>query len=159
MTHNSSKESNDPYENFKGKLKGLLHMWILLHIRHLREYDLTPLQFFVLRYIYYTKNIDLSLLSTFLGVSKSTVTGITDTLENRGLLRRIHNKNDRRIINLELTPKTIDIFTGIEKKTSFVIDEILKSFPEEFLGSLGTELENITDKLSAALSEKNRGGE
>jgi len=134
-------------------------MWILLHIRHLREYDLTPLQFFVLRYIYHTKNIDLSALSTFLGVSRSTVTGITDTLENRGLLRRVHNKNDRRIINLELTHKTIDIFKGIEKKTSFVVDEILRSFPEELLGSLGTELESIKDKLSSTLSEKNVGGE
>lgn len=44
-------------------------------------------------------------LSKILGVTKGAVTGLTDRLMRSGLLRRARSKEDRRIVNVELTSK------------------------------------------------------
>jgi len=46
-------------------------------------------------------------ISRVLGVTKSAVTGIIDRLIRLGLIKRMRSKDDRRIVNVMLTPKGI----------------------------------------------------
>lgn len=46
-----------------------------------------------------------SFISTYFGVTRSSVTGLIDWLEQRGLLARKAREEDRRSLRLELTPQ------------------------------------------------------
>jgi DNA-binding MarR family transcriptional regulator len=43
-------------------------------------------------------------LATFLGLDKSTMSGLVDRAERRGLLERGKNPHDKRVIDVYLTP-------------------------------------------------------
>ena len=45
----------------------------------------------------------MSRIAELLGVSVSNVTGIIDRIEERGLVERIRNPNDRRVVHVPLT--------------------------------------------------------
>ena len=49
-----------------------------------------------------------SILAEKAGVSRATITGLIDGLERDGMVKRIHDSNDRRAIIVRLTPKGIE---------------------------------------------------
>ena len=64
-------------------------------------------------------------LARILGVTKSAVTGLTDRLIRSGLLKRMRSKQDRRIVNVALTPKGLD---QAKKFKSFRLNMIASMF-------------------------------
>jgi DNA-binding MarR family transcriptional regulator len=69
-----------------------------------REFDLAPQQMIALR-ILGGGGRPMGELAGYLGCDTSNVTGITDRLEERGLVRREAAESDRRVKLLVLTPK------------------------------------------------------
>jgi len=49
------------------------------------------------------RTLTLSELATYLGLDRSTITGLTDRAEKRGLVRRVGNNEDRRSSRVTLT--------------------------------------------------------
>ena len=64
--------------------------------RTLRESGLTPPQFFVLSLLSETDGRPLSELADLSSCTRATMSGIADTLENKGLIHRGPNPDDRR---------------------------------------------------------------
>jgi DNA-binding MarR family transcriptional regulator len=86
----------------------LLH-WAMISNKHRlmamgREFDLSPQQMIALR-ILGGGGSPMGELAGYLGCDSSNVTGITDRLEERGLVRRTAAETDRRVKLLVLTPK------------------------------------------------------
>src|SRR6185436_7995506 len=52
-------------------------------------------------------------LATFLGVDKSSMSGLIDRAERRGLIGRAKDPQDRRALDVFLTPAGIDLTTRI----------------------------------------------
>jgi DNA-binding MarR family transcriptional regulator len=69
-----------------------------------RDRKLTPVQFFVLRWLTGDEDANMSKLAGLLGVRPQTVTPIVDTLEGAGWLRRVRSTADRRESLLIVTP-------------------------------------------------------
>jgi DNA-binding MarR family transcriptional regulator len=69
-----------------------------------REFDLSPQQMIALR-ILGGGGSPMGEMAGYLGCDSSNVTGITDRLEERGLVRREAAETDRRVKLLVLTPK------------------------------------------------------
>jgi MarR family transcriptional regulator, organic hydroperoxide resistance regulator len=67
----------------------------------LAEYDLWPPQWFALQAL--EEPMPMGKLAGMLHCDNSNVTGITDRLEQRGLVRRTAAEHDRRVKLLELT--------------------------------------------------------
>lgn len=63
-----------------------------------RKYKFTAPQAMTLRQLYNTPYITLKELGEKLSLSKSTVSGIVDRLENQGVVIREIPKNNRRIV-------------------------------------------------------------
>ena len=76
------------------------HKPVLMEI--CREFDLFPPQIMVLRTLDRPK--PMREVAGFLACNSSNLTGITDRLEDRGLVRRTADPSDRRIKLLVLTP-------------------------------------------------------
>ncbi len=69
------------------------------------EFDIRPAQYSVLTVIERNPGLCQTRLAHALGIKKTNLVAIIDTLEERGLARRKSTKNDRRSHALFLTPK------------------------------------------------------
>jgi DNA-binding MarR family transcriptional regulator len=72
--------------------------------RMLRPFDLTPAGGLVLSALADHGPMSPSALSDRLIVTRATMTGLLDSLERRGHLRRVPNPDDRRSLLVEITP-------------------------------------------------------
>lgn len=67
-----------------------------------------------------------------IGVTLATLTVACDKLENKDLIFRSRDKQDKRVVKVSLTPKGIVAYRFHEKFHESMIDAILKGFsPEE----------------------------
>jgi DNA-binding MarR family transcriptional regulator len=73
--------------------------------RTMADLDVTPGQFGVLALIAANQGLSQSALGTVLGLDRSTVVGVIDRLERRGLVVRAPAPGDRRSYALELSAK------------------------------------------------------
>jgi DNA-binding MarR family transcriptional regulator len=89
--------------------------WIIWYLRRLvqagdiynkelsRDYRVSQPQLSCLLALKEYGALSLGKLSKYVLVQPSTVTGIIDRLEQKGLVRRVRNSQDRRVITIELT--------------------------------------------------------
>lgn len=146
-----SREKGEGTESMKEKIKSdfrkLLHEWIFFQMKFIREEGLAIPQLFTLRYLYYNNPRDLSSIAEFMGVSKPTVTGIMNTLERDGFIRRVQDPGDRRRIDLVLTDKSLSLFRKSESLTTFVFEEFINSIPEGSLEKIDETMNMLANKL------------
>lgn len=141
-------------ERIKLNFRKLLHEWIFFQMKFIREEGLAIPQLFTLRYLYYNRPKDLSSIADFMGVSKPTVTGIMNTLEREGFVRREHDPDDRRRIDIVLTEKSLGLFRRTESMTTFVFEEFINSIPEDSLEKIGDTMTAIAKELREASYRK-----
>ncbi|WGW12525.1 MarR family transcriptional regulator [Saxibacter everestensis] len=98
-----------------------------LHLLVLREDVRTPKQ-----------------LSQTAGLPTSTVTRVLDRLEAVGYLRRAHDPQDRRRINIELIAEKIAPIISRYEKYTDTIDRTNAEFTEEELGTVARYLEQTS---------------
>ena len=122
----ANPKNKDIADSVKGSFRNFFHQWIFLQMKFIREEGLAIPQLFTLRFLYYNRPKDLSSLADFMGVSKPTITGIMNTLEREGFVRREHDTEDRRRVDMVLTQKSLDLFSKFESLTTFVLDELVE---------------------------------
>ena len=75
------------------------------HTKHVATHKLTAPQFGVLEVLHNSGPMPLKRVSEELLVTGANITCVVDNLEKEDLVKRVPSKEDRRIINAELTPK------------------------------------------------------
>ncbi|WP_337860600.1 MarR family transcriptional regulator [Ferroplasma sp.] len=83
---------------------------------------------------------NMKYLADRLSLAKGWVTDITDGLESKGLIRRVHSKEDRRVINIEITENGTKTYNKIEEMIKKIISDSISSLPEN-------DIENLCDIL------------
>lgn len=81
--------------------------------RHIREFGLTPPQFDVICTLGGTEGMFMNQLAEKTLVTKGTLTGIVDRLEQKGLVRREVPPENRRCFLIVLTPEGEKLFEEI----------------------------------------------
>lgn len=84
--------------------------------RHLRGLGLTPAQFSVLSALASTPVLSCKALSERTGITKGSLTGIVDRLEQGGLAQRITSREDRRSHLVHLTDEGRATFERVAGK-------------------------------------------
>jgi len=77
-------------------------------------YDLTPVQYAALAAVKAHKGIDQATLAGLIAYDRTTIGGVVDRLEQKGLVSRRVSKEDRRARVLEITTAGKRTLTGIE---------------------------------------------
>jgi MarR family transcriptional regulator, organic hydroperoxide resistance regulator len=89
-----------------------------------RKYKFTAPQSMTIRQLYSTPYITLKELSEKLSLSKGTVSGIVDRLENQGVVLREIPKDNRRTVRLSLSPEFIEDIDSVGIKKSYLLSTI-----------------------------------
>lgn len=130
-------------------------------------YKITSPQLVCLLNIVNEGSINLSTLSKRVFLSASTVVGILDRLEEKGLIIRQRDHRDRRLINVQATPKGKELVAQVPSPLPTALANALKQLPELEQATIALSLERVANVMeekyieaaSAAESESSLDGE
>ncbi|MCB0744577.1 MAG: MarR family transcriptional regulator [Ignavibacteriae bacterium] len=113
--------------------------------KHLSTEKLTSPQFGVLDVLMKNGSIPLKKISDELMVTGANITCVMDNLEKDDLVKRVHSKTDRRVINAELTAKG-------KQKLEKIYPEHVKSLNEFSKKLTDTEIKQLAGLLEKLAS-------
>ena len=96
----------------------------------LRPHDLTWTGFLVLWLLWIWDRMETRRVAENVGISKATLTGVTNTLVARGLVQRIPGTVDRRLVELELTAEGQRLMTDLFPRFNAAEAELVAGIPE-----------------------------
>lgn len=112
----------------------------------LAEYDVTPVQYGILSSLWLSDGQNPSQIASSLNLDSSTITGLLDRMENKELLKRQPDPEDRRALRVLLTKTGKELRVPLEK----VVDEcnlyVLEHLASEEQEQLKTLLLKINKK-------------
>lgn len=88
-----------------------------------------------------------SQIAKWIMVKSSTVTGIIDRLESKGLVSRLRNSPDRRVINIELTEEGKNLARTAPFPIQQKIVEGLRKLPKHEIAQIVESLYKLTQML------------
>lgn len=89
------------------------------------DVGLSPAQFLVLRMLREKGRASVSEVAGWLGVTRSAVTSLADRLRDAGLIDRIRDADDRRVVWLALTPTGGERLQGMQGRRLVFLRERL----------------------------------
>lgn len=125
----------------------------------LAPYDITPVQCGVLNCLYKDDGLGLKALCDRLAVNASTMTGVVDRLEAKGIVERRLDPTDRRALAVFLTNKGWDL-ESITTKTILESNEfVTKTFTKEEVDELKVILRTLAERAYDSLEDDCPGQE
>jgi len=110
--------------------------FIIHQMRGHREAELTVPQFRVLVALTQRKEMTLSALAEFLGLSLPGASRMVDSLVKRGLLERQTRSNDRRQVAISLTRRGKAAFETAHAATQVAVAQSLETLSPQDLGRI-----------------------
>jgi DNA-binding MarR family transcriptional regulator len=98
---------------------------VSLFLDRLREFDITPLQYTILRIIREQPGIDQISVASRAVLDASTVKDIVARLESKGLLKRKTGEQDRRTRSMSLTRAGDKLLAAVEQEVRQAQKELL----------------------------------
>jgi DNA-binding MarR family transcriptional regulator len=121
----------------------------------LRPHDLSHAGFVVLTTIWISGPREIRELAAVLRVTRGAIVGSVNTLEKRGLVRRIHSRIDRRLVTVELTDAGLDLVTRVQKDWHALEVEVTRGLTIEEQRTLATLLRKMAAGARALRSDRN----
>jgi len=137
-------------------IRRLQQIAVAVFLQETEAFGVTPVQYAALQVICRAPGIDQRTLSGVIALDTSTIGGVIDRLEGRGLLRRNPSDHDRRVRLLTPTAEGEALLQAIEPMMLRAQERILSPLREnekrEFMRMIKT-LVNANNELSRAPSE------
>ena len=94
----------------------------------LNEYSITSSQYTVLEILWKHNGLSLTDLGRLLYFDNPTITGIINRMARAKLVRRIRDRNDRRVVKVHLTPKGWELQSVLPKLAKAVNKKAVNQF-------------------------------
>ena len=124
-------------------LTGAQHAVFQYMKKNLAQFGITPIQYGVLGCIWEFDMHNPKEIAAHLGVENSTISGILERMENKGLIRRMIDSTDRRFIHIELTDVSRDLEIPVRTVVTEVDKIVLGNFDEKEVNMLKDMLRKI----------------
>lgn len=115
-------------------------------VEHGKLYVVTPSQWGILALL--PDGMTIGTISQQRGIDAPTVTGIIKRLEQSGLIERRHDREDRRVVKVYLTPEGASILAILNPRVAAFNDEMMHGFAEEERETLLKNLQRIIINLT-----------
>jgi DNA-binding MarR family transcriptional regulator len=113
----------------------------------LKQYELTPIQYTVLSIIDHNPGLSSAALARRFYVSPQNMGQVLTGLEQRGLLTRIENPENRRLLNVTLTPAGHALQVQGADSLQTVERELLKDLPKDAVAAFRDSLATLLTTL------------
>ncbi len=100
-------------------------------LRFFQTVNITQTQIFTIMALSERAPCQLNEVKKNLQISAPTVTGVINRLEKLGYVKRTHDKNDRRVVNVNLTPKGKTIARNLKKTVKKNWEDLLTKLPKK----------------------------
>jgi MarR family transcriptional regulator, organic hydroperoxide resistance regulator len=97
----------------------------------LTQYPITPPQFVALQWLLEEGDLTIGELSHKMYLACSTITDLVDRMERNGLVARVKDKQDRRVVRIHLLEKGERIIAEVIAKRQHDLSEVLQNFSDE----------------------------
>jgi len=115
----------------------------------LRPHDLTWTGFLVLWTVWIWQCMETRHIAESVGISKATLTGVTNTLVDRGWVRRVPSTEDRRLVSLELTSSGISLLDELFPQFNSAESQIVDGFSRRELTIMTNSLRKVVTTIEA----------
>ena len=137
-------------------MRRLQQIAVAIFLQETEAYGVTPVQYAALRGVRKSRGIDQRTLARSIGLDTSTIAGVIDRLEARGLVVRSASPDDRRVRLLNLAGEGLALLDDIEPAMLRAQERILEPLTEgeraEFM-RMTQLLVRANNELSRAPSE------
>lgn len=125
----------------------ILHKKLLKPSKYSNNTILPVNQMMVLATLYDEGSLSISEIGKKLYISKPQMTSIIDKLIKEEFVERIHDKEDRRVININITEKGKKYTNDVLKLLKEKMRKKLSALSEEKLKSVADSMENVINIL------------
>lgn len=119
----------------------------------LRPHDLTWTGFLVLWLLWIWGALETRAVAESVGISKATLTGVTNTLVSRGFVERVPSTKDRRLVELRLTPKGEELMVRLYPEFNAAEARVVGDLSREQVTELTTSLRGMVTHLEGLPTE------
>lgn len=119
------------------------------HTQKLKEhgFDLTKEQWILLKVLSNHPDVTQNKLACLTNRDKTSMTRLIHTLEKKGLIARISARNDKRINQLQLTPKGLQMLNKAEQIFMQLVIQLQHGLSEQEIENLINVLKKIQDNI------------
>ncbi len=137
-------------------IRRLQQIAVAIFLQETEAHGITPVQYAALQAVHNSPGIDQRTLARSIGFDTSTIAGVVDRLEVRGLMQRNASSEDRRVRLLTLTAAGRELLDAVVPSMLQAQQRMLEPLPRaergEFLRMLRVLVE-ANNELSRAPSE------
>lgn len=101
------------------------------------EHDLTFSQMEILQFIGISGKKTMKSIADYLKITPPSATAIVKDMEKKGLVSRINDKDDRRIVFIVIAEKTKKVFVSICKRKEMILKKMISKLDEKDKETLG----------------------
>ncbi|MCL6015422.1 MAG: MarR family transcriptional regulator, partial [Candidatus Thermoplasmatota archaeon] len=103
--------------------------------RNLERINLGSTEYSILRYLTEEGNMPMVQMANNIMVTQGWITGLIDSMEKRNLVERTRSKDDRRVIELNITKEGSKVFERAKKVHMEYIANCIKHMDDETVSS------------------------
>ncbi|WOC33161.1 MULTISPECIES: MarR family winged helix-turn-helix transcriptional regulator [Caproicibacterium] len=121
-----------------GKISGKLH----------HQADLTPSEMMVFHHVKHRQNgegVRASELGQRLGISRSGISHLLTTLEEKGLIERVNSRTDRRAVYVRLSACGLERYQSMNAELTACVDRVMLRMGHEQVLQLTVLLNELAD--------------
>lgn len=109
----------------------------------LKNIGLTVPQITAIKFIAHKKQVTVSELSEEMSITKATVSGILNRLENMNIIKRIRSKEDKRIVYVVFSDEGLSLAKDIKHIMNNCFENIFSNVSKEDLISIDNHLSSL----------------
>lgn len=109
----------------------------------LKNIGLTVPQITAIKFIAHRKKVTVSELSEEMNITKATVSGILNRLENMNIIKRIRSKEDKRIVYIVFSDEGLSLAKDIKHIMNNCFENIFSNVSKEDLISIDKHLSSL----------------
>lgn len=120
----------------------------------LSNFDITPPQFNALLLLYEYGDMTIGELGNRMYLASSTATDLIDRMERNGLVERVRDEKDRRVVRLHMTEKGQQMILEVLESRKRYLDQLLAHVNIEDQEKLVNSLSKIYDLMKDEYTHK-----
>ena len=118
--------------------------------RNLERINLGSTEYSILRYLTEEGNMPMVQMANNIMVTQGWITGLIDSMEKRNLVERTRSKDDRRVIELNITKEGSKVFERAKKVHLEYIANCIKHMDDETVSSTVKLLKDLRSNIEDA---------